>query len=141
MFSIFGAKHSPLMLDANSLNFFLQEKNQNSGVGNPRDCCSCCNDLCPPRDQRTGLANCFAAFLPSQVCVACYNSGLCSLQWPFLQDGAKPSDTGPRRAWTLLIQLGLSAARVWRPQLPLGHNHQKQSLGCSGHSGLGTLLC
>lgn len=28
MFSIFGAKHSPLMLDANSLNFFLQEKNR-----------------------------------------------------------------------------------------------------------------
>lgn len=141
MFSIFSPKHSPLMLDANSLNFLLQEKNRVLEWEIQEIAVCAAMVLCPSRDQRTGLANRFAAFLPSQVCIACYNSGLCSLQWPFLQDGAKPSDAGPRRAWTLLIQLGLSGEGVWRPQLPLGHNHLKQSLGGSGHAGLGTLLC
>lgn len=132
VFSAFNPKHSPLMLDANSLNFPPTGKN-------PEFCSR--KVLCPSSDQRPGLANCFAAFLPSQVSVACYNSGLCSLQCPFLQDGAKPSDTG--------LQGGDadSAGEVWGPQLPLGHNQLKQSLGCSGYpvagtkGGLGTLLC
>lgn len=43
VFSIFNPKHSPLMLDANSLSFLLQEKPRILGVGNAGDCCVCLN--------------------------------------------------------------------------------------------------
>lgn len=94
MFSIFNPKRSPLMLDAKSLNFLLQEKTRILERKIQEIAVRAAVVLCPSHDQRTGLANCFAAFLPSQVFVACYHPGLCSLQWPFLQDGVKPSDTG-----------------------------------------------
>lgn len=95
MFSIFNPKHSPLMLDANSPNFLLQEKKPEFRSGKSKRLL-CVLQWSPVHlmSRELGLQHCFAAFLASQVFVACYHSGLGSLQWPLLQDGAKPSDTG-----------------------------------------------